>query len=606
ALVPVVDKVESAYSKAADKAAETSGSSAAGKVETPAIAATKAPEVAPTPTEVMGPMPEATITAGGKTYTETEMSNMSVDERAGVFAKHDTEMAAKASEAQAAANGVKTEIPAAANEAEGAAGAAAKGGNVSPPPSEMTVASEKANTELKTQLNSTATTSGTKLVTGLPQTAFVQTQTALTSGINPVVTAYEGVKKTCLGLAEKTEFLCLEGTSPGVVATKTLMTAAGPILAAVNSAQKACSNTSKVTSLAGTVLTVAKGVCMASQLACSTSCTVALAKLNSSIATYSTQVQSAATSDQGTTATACTSLVYGSVACMAEAKLKLAAVPTILAQIKTIAQKEAAPTPGTSAGLGAKCKLKIADAIMMGLNIASLVAAKNSADECDKKLAASGAAGGGVTPTTYCETPANVSTQFCKCKSNNQQEGCPGYNASNSTLTDKEKEAALKGLDLKTGKGVTGFASSGSGGGSGSGSSGLDSLSQSSSADGTSGKLSLSDSGTVTAGGSGGGSNVNGSGGGGGGSSDASDKSDKTTKKWSFGSFAAAMGGMFGGGGSKGKGGNGNVTAKSNAIERKIASDKLAGEITSASGKSNWEKVRQVYLIKENTLLSGQ
>ena len=104
-----------------------------------------------------------------------------------------------------------------------------------------------------------------------------------------------------------------------------------------------------------------------------------------------------------------------------------------------------------------------------------------------------------------------------------------------------------------------------------------------------------------------------GGGGGGAGSGSASvqgvdggtGKEAKDDKKWSFGSFAAGVGSMMGGrkGGSGGAG-NGNLNSQQEAaIERKIASDRYAAEVTPASGISNWDKVHKTVIRVEGSLL---
>ncbi len=496
------------------------------------------------------------------------------------------------------------------------------------PKSEITVASEEASEKLTTEVSKSITTIVGILKTNIVASKhlFPEATNALDVAIKDVINYTTKAKLSCTSVTEKTEFLCVEGKSPGAVAVKGLMEVAGPVLGSIQSVQKACSDTATVTDFASKALMLARGVCVVSQLACKATCGTALNKMIKGVEAAHKTALEAASKENTVARLECTfiemkannpltappvkpMLIAKANTCYQEAFNKYTAVIKAADEIKAAVALEKAPTTaGTAAGLAAKCHLKEADIAGMASNITNLVMAKKSADECDKKMSASGVAGGGVSPTTYCETPENVSTQFCKCKVNNQQEGCPGYTADRSAI-EKEREAAQRGLQLLNGNGVSGFASSGSGGGSDVGGSGLDSLKESASTQETSEKLSLSDTGSTTtsAGSFGGGANVNGSGGTV--ASDGSDKPEEEKKKlWSFGSFASSLGGMFSSNSSsvKGKSGNGDASAKASAIERKIASDKLAAEITSASGKSNWEKVRQIYLIKENTLLSGQ
>ena len=443
-----------------------------------------------------------------------------------------------------------------------------------------------------------------------------------------------GPKPTCVKLAETSSFLCVE--APGAKTAKTLMDAAGPILAAVSSVQKACSNTAKVTNFASKLMTIAKATCVAAKLACDAGCGAASASVKGLLAELKT-IEASVSSDQAQAsgqcemecesraASQCSATTIGFMACytpalaacntpcQADVTKKTADAKAALQKITASISKENVPTPaGSVAATQVQCNMNAKDIVGLALNALSLANARESAKECDRKMASTGTGGGPVTPQQYCEIPANSGTQFCKCQQNSKQEGCPGNTGTGSLVSKDADKSNVAGVNLKTGAGLSGFAggtrgnpilnggrgSNGQGSGSGGGTN----------ADGV--KLGL---GGDTTGGSGAGGGVAGGGAHGGGNSGGgaadSNGGGAPEKKWSFGSFANALGGMFGGGGG-GKGGkdskNGNLNSKQQeAIKRKLASDKLAGEITSASGKSNWEKVHQTYLIKDNSLLTG-
>lgn len=420
-------------------------------------------------------------------------------------------------------------------------------------------------------------------------------------------------KKSCTTFAEKTEFLCVEGTSPGIKATKLLIDAAGPVLAVMNSVQKTCSSTSKVTGLASAALTAAKGVCVAAKMMCDSKCAKAMADIQKTMTSAQKDIESALDKDGKDSIEMCqinafkkgdpeTQKAYFA-ACQAATQKKHAEGLAAGKKILSALQEEIPPqTPGTSSSLALKCDQKLRDIALLAANIAGLLAAKKGADECDKKTAAAGEAGTKVTALQYCEMPANTNTQFCKCQANQQQEGCAGglLNLANES---KDNTTDVAGVNLKTGSGLSSFAGGKSA-----------ALSPNNALDGMSAG-SLSENGTSTLGASDGDSSSGGTPGateGSGVSSGSAADSVKADpaedkKKWGFGAFASSLGGMFGGGNNSKNSGNGNLNAKQqDAIKRKIASDKLSGEITSASGKSNWEKVHQTYLIKENTLLPGR
>ena len=425
--------------------------------------------------------------------------------------------------------------------------------------------------------------------------------------------SFLALKKTCTKLAETSGFLCIEKSSPGAQATKALVDTSGPILGAISSAQKTCSSTADVTDLAGKVMTIAKATCVTAKMACDSGCAAANANLTAlqgmvkAMNGKAANDFKAATTDCSKYKVEITQTNY--LNCNQENTRKQGVANSAIQKLDVALKKEIPPaTPGTVPYMSAKCAANMSDIVALAGNVIQLAMAEKGAAECDENLSGNGAAGGGggVTSTQYCETPANSGTQFCKCKLNANQEGCPGF-AGNGSLIDKDaNKDSVAGLNLKTGKGLSSFAGGSRGTATGFGANGKQEYNPS--APGTGEKLALTGADAAAAGsggGIGGGSGRSSAGGAGEG---ASGKPEE--KKWSFGSFANALGGMFGGS-SAGKGANskGNGSASNSkqeaAIKRKLASDKLAGEITSASGKSNWEKVHQVYLIKDSTLITG-
>lgn len=639
AIAPAIGKAEEAYNKAAKDGKPEPiptpsgvttplGGNVSGSVQN---AVKKVNE-----TVADGPPDTASRSVAGKTDAPAtpavaekavDYEKMSPEEFSAAMKKEQAATDAAMGKVPAESAATKAEIPGVAGAAEKGEEAMKTGDKVDPPPSIHTTNAKTADGEMKAKLTAVATKAKPVLGNPAPAMAFTSTLTMLDADLTQTHTTYaETVKPSCITLTEKTEFLCMEGSSPGAVAAKSLVSAAGPILAAVNSAQKACSNTSKITGLAGTLLTAAKGICMASQGVCTMTCGAALTKWNGSITALVTKIQTQAQADASLAETDCFEkgeqageaaaaasmgtgympafqAVYGP--CKADVAKKAAAVKAALTEIQTASKVEAVPAGGgTAAGLAAKCKLKIVDALMMAANVASLMMAKKNADECDKKLSTAGTAGAGATVTQYCETPANANTQFCTCQKNPSQEGCPGFTA--STAATEQQKAEQQGLNLKGVGGKASFAGSGSNS-SLKPTSGLGDVPTS---DGNGGSpVSLTGAGPGSTGGAGeviGGNAPSAGLGKVGGSGGDAAAIEREKKKWDFGSFAASVGGFFGGskGGSRG---NGNLSkSQKDAIERKIASDKLSGEISSASGKSNWEKIRQAYLIKENTLLSGQ
>jgi hypothetical protein len=416
-------------------------------------------------------------------------------------------------------------------------------------------------------------------------------------------------KKACTESAEKASFLCIENTSPGAQAAKGLMEAAGPVLAAITSAQKTCSSTGKVSKLVSTGLALAKGTCVGAKVMCDSSCAKAVSEVTEMNTMITTEIAQAVQTDFMSAEEDCASLpdpnregVYAN--CSADNNSKRTIAMEGLKALQAVIQKEVPPTTkGTSAEVALQCQALAKDIALLAADIAGALMAKNSAEKCADQLAAAGNGAGDVSVQQYCEKKENVATDFCRCKANDLAEGCPGAIAANAA-----KDAELAGLNIKGAGGNSGFAGALPGSGTknnlGSGIGGLGAARD------DAGALAATSSAVDGSGASGGG----GSGGGSssaaapGGSSDPSVVKDTAEKKkWSFGAF-----GSFGGGGGffgrgSGKSSSGALGVKQlNAIKRKIASDQVSAEVSTASGKSNWEKVRNMYLIKEASFIVGQ
>ena len=611
-IAPLADKVAGSYD-AASKAAGKTDAKAADAAKPADPATTAAGQAAPAPASEQ---PEQ-LSGPGFVQKEAPAPTPDPSQPVQLGGPVDPEVAAApaaALEAKAGTDGaseaLKRDVPAVTPQVNAANDSTNTPSDAAAPPTETTSASEAltAASSAEIKQNSSSTSQQLQQKVALAYTGTI----AAMQEFDAKWEAFTALKKTCTKLSETSGFLCIEGSSPGAQAAKTLVDASGPILGAISSAQKACSNTASVTDMAGKVMAIAKGTCVAAKLACDGGCAMANTNLTA-LKAMVTAMSGKVSSDQWTAAGNCASLYCDSpytqtmcTQCTTENTTKQATAQGAIQKYKATLEKETPPaTAGTASYAGAKCASNMKDIVSLGLNVAQLAMAKKSAAECDKKLAASGAGGAAVATTQYCETPANVTTQFCKCQKNSQQAGCPGFSES-AAITNKDKTTDIGGINLKTGAGLSGFA----GGTNGSldpskgAMNGKNANGSNSSSDLT---LSNADGSAANAGG-GGGSGGGGSSGGGFASGSNSKDELGEQKKWSFGSFANALGGMFGSGskGSKNSG-NGNASAKQQAaIQRKLASDKLAGEITSASGKSNWEKVRKLYLIKENTLLSGQ
>lgn len=414
-------------------------------------------------------------------------------------------------------------------------------------------------------------------------------------------------KDTCVKRANTASKLCLEGTSPGIKAAKTLMDVSGPILAIIGSAQKACSSTRKVTNLAAIGLTAAKGACVASKVMCDSMCgkaTAAIDTIRKKLPTLKTTFAG----ELGKANAACaTAQLAGDTTCAGRISTSTTAVQTdITPQYSKIQLEETSLTAGRTPALVAKCSKMSREILGMATNIMGLAMAKMSAQKCEEQLASSaGASGPNATASTaeYCSAPETSQSQFCKCQANITAEGCSGSLAEGGMVGDANNQ---RGANLKAGQGPNGFAGGGARAGGGSdfnlrGGTGSDSAGAA--LPGLEAGGSVTGAAGTGSGGSVAGSAGSGSGGTAGAATTAGGK--EGDKKWNFGSFAASGGGAAGRSGAAG--GNGNLTSQQEeAIERKIASERYAAEITTSSGKSNFDKIKSVVRQISSTLDPNQ
>lgn len=509
---------------------------------------------------------------------------------------------------------VTTELPgteaAVSKVQENAAGGASGGANQA-----IVAEEQQASTTLSTTTTTQATSTKTS-ATGLP-VPFSFTSSAITT-YEGQLKSYLALKKTCGANAATASYLCVEDTSPGAIAAKELMNAAGPIMAAITTAQRACSSAAKVSQFVNTGLMVAKGVCVGAKVICDTSCaaaTKALAALNQSLATIPT---TAISTDRLSGLEYCAGANVAYAACAAGVEAKAQALTGMIATLKTTLAKESTPTPGTSTALVAQCGSMAKDIVLFATQLVGTWAARQNAKACEQKLTTGDGSGTSVTTQQFCEKAENATAQLCICQKNNMAPNCPGALAAAGTPGDPAKNSTNQaGFNLKNGAGVSAFATTGnpvamksnlpngSKNGLGGGSAG------SAAAAGAGGAADASGGGSaggVGGSGAGGGSAPAGSGD----SKIAGGLKEEDKKKWSFGAFAAATGGSGGSGynansASGRSGGKITTTGKDEAsIQRQIASEQFAVEVSTASGKSNWEKVRNMYLIKEGSFILGQ
>lgn len=400
--------------------------------------------------------------------------------------------------------------------------------------------------------------------------------------------AYSEGKDKCARSAQTTEKLCLE--NPAAKNVKTIMEISGPVLAAVNATQKVCSGAAKVTDLASKLLMLAKGACVTAKVMCDTTCSSAQAKLKS---------VRQASGEMSITCTNVTSAPAASKALgQAIAKINL-----------VLTEEDNAPIAGSRAQMSASCESKVKDIIGFGINIASVMAANSKAKACERQMAANNnPTGQAFTLSAYCEQQENRQTQVCQCQSNPQMQGCASALSNFNSQPTDDSTAGLAGTNLRNSAGLSNFAGGGTRGpsdidlsGSNGSGSGSDSAGSLFGADKNGSGLS-----EQLLGGGGGASSAGGFGGSSPEDKTAAKEKEEEKNKPSFGS--AAISGISSLGSGRAAPGNGALATQQQreAAQRKLASEQLNREISTASGKSNWEKVREQYLLKSSSLLVGQ
>lgn len=255
----------------------------------------------------------------------------------------------------------------------------------------------------------------------------------------------------------------------------------------------------------------------------------------------------------------------------------------------------------------AECKKHAASTKDLVTTATGLASAFMQAKDCNNKLSALAASSAlsSVSGATSCNDPASsiYSSQTCVCQRDNTAYGCAGYAGSiNGGAVGKIGSSAgvsqmaggttgSNGLNTSALAGTHGLGDSGNGwngiGGNPSAEANQD--------------LSFGKAGSASVGGGGGGS---------GGSAGAAE--GLTDEHPAADSLAGKYGNGFSGFGGRGAGAAGKAIqnqkyseAQLAAAKRKLASDQAKNEISSASGFSNWDKVKTRYLENKSTLMGN-
>jgi len=407
-------------------------------------------------------------------------------------------------------------------------------------------------------------------------TTAAQVEAAFTA-LRGQVNSYKLVQSTCNASNSGANTLCSFVTNPKVLAVQQLMAVATPIITKSSSARESCEILEKTNKVGQFGMAAANVMCLGTKTTCDISCAAGLKQL--------------------------TPMVQNIAIISADAP------DAAHLMMKAIASEE------TSVGLKVgECKKHSLSAASMLAATVTLATSSKAAENCKEKLTAGGggasgmAAGAIVTTAEHCSKPENANSSVCRCTQNPNADGCFG------------SFAGVKGVATQNKNSGSGMASN-SGSSSGVTAAGpLSNEQKQALGFNTQDKNKNASTDSMMAGGlataNGVGSSSDGSGSGLVDENGQATKTDTTKKSalssFSFGSLSGGLGSFFG----SNKGGKNAAALKvldpqkakeqELAIKRKLASEQLRSEVSMASGKSNFDKIRNRYQMSTSSLFNGQ
>ena len=447
--------------------------------------------------------------------------------------------------------------------------------------------------------------------------------TSIAGTIKTEVTKYVAQITSCGQKQGTADTFCSSIRSPKAMAVQRLMTLGSAILSRSSSASEGCSAAQKFSTLAQYGMTAANLACTGFKFACDFSCGAAEAELKTLMTGLSAH------------STACTGLLTAQAATVAGSTKSMAEKPIIIrafGAMRASITGELPPTkPTTPAAKVVQCQKYEMDILDMGLQILGTIDASNQAKACKKALGDGGSGGGGGGGTTinpismddFCKVPGQAGNTLCLCRTNPAATGCPGALTTTTSTTTAANTANGGGTRTTNTGGSSAMATPGSLTGMQNGSKSSLLSKEAKAALGITNDAAVAAAAqeaamAAAAGITGTGDSSDGGIGGGGSSALAKSQTElakkaEANKKGGVGSGFEDY--SLGGSGSYKFGPDGKVTingkkyteeelkvlAKS-LVDRKIASEEFHQQVTTASGKSNWDKVRDRYDDNRNSL----
>lgn len=440
-----------------------------------------------------------------------------------------------------------------------------------------------------------------------------QTQTELESAIGQMETTGGGLcsgqvaalseaskkyvvsKQTCGSDSASADNFCNTMRSPKALDVQKMISAGTAVLSKATAASESCGIMGNLSTLANGGMLAAQAVCSGYKFKCDFSCGDAKKEVGE-MKTKNDLIAS------------CLSVERQRAEALAAAQQIEEAnmLRTFINQL-TVAQQKAdqiivKETPAVDPNI-AQCEKNGADILTMGAQALALFSAAQDSKKCEEQLSSgSGGSGSGpiVSTAQFCAQPGNASSSTCRCAADPNGAGCLGSLGSGSDVS------GFAGFQKGVGN-VSGFASTGAPKIADSDIQ-FDDIPKDIAAKADNGLGATSPFGTGAAAGGGGGGMA--AGGGGSGSSKpgaAASEEEKSKFAMGFSSLAKGFGNLFG---LKGNDKGGKSLSKEQkevqlqAIKRKIASDQVRAEISTASGKSNFDKIKMRYTETRSSLIS--
>ena len=406
--------------------------------------------------------------------------------------------------------------------------------------------------------------------------------------LSEVANKYSGYKNDCNSNAISADNFCNTVRSPKALDVQKMISAGTAVLSKATAASESCGVMGNVSTIANGGMLAAQAICSGYKFRCDFSCADAkknLTEINNAsnylelcLDHYNSQVEASN---------------------YPEIKQYVTAVQAERTNLASILQ----PEPEKIAVPVAQCEKNGADILTMGAQAAALLSAAMDSKKCEEQLSSGDGKGSGsgsiATTAQFCAQPGNSSSITCRCAADPNGAGCLGALGSGSDVS------GFAGFQKGVGN-VSGFSSTGA-----------PKISDSDiqfgdipsdvAAKTDNGLSPTSPFGAAAATGGGGGSG----GGGVAGSSKpagAAGEEEKSKFSMGFSSLAKGFGNLFG---LKGNDKGGKSLSKEQkdvqlqAIKRKIASDQVRAEISTASGKSNFDKIKDRYAETRSSLISS-